>query len=152
MRPRTVLQPRRTTALARASSGRRPVSRVAGRRHEGLELALELSRERQAPQVAELRPDDLDADRKPARREPARRGGRGQEERAAVAGPEQVVGDGDALTVDDQAALVAFALVIVRKRRGAGDGAEEQVVLREELRPRAPHAMARLVRGEPVAV
>src|SRR5215831_8397597 len=127
-------------------------SRVAGRRDEGLELALEMSGERQARQVAVLRPDDLDADREPAAGEPARRRGRRQVERAAVAGPEQMVGDGEPRAVDDQGALVALALVVVGKGGAPGDGAEQQIVLGEELGPRAPHAVARLVRGEPVAV
>src|SRR5215470_14927486 len=86
-------------------------SRVAGRRDERLELALEMSGERQARQVAILRPDDLDAHRQPASSEPARRCGRRQVEGAAVAGPEQMVGDGNASTVDDQGALVALALL-----------------------------------------
>src|SRR5262245_44529118 len=111
-----------------------------------------MSGERQARQVAVLRPDDLDADRESAGCEPARRRGRRQVERATVAGPEQMLGDGDPRAVDDEGALVALALVVVVEGGGAGDGAEQQVVLGEELGPRAPHAMARLVRGEPVAV
>src|SRR5262245_3407761 len=108
--------------------------------------------ERQTRQVAVLWPDDLDANRKPARGEPAGRGGRRQIECAAVAGPEQMVGDGDARAVDDQGALVALALLVVVEGGGSGDRAEEQIVRREELGPPAPHAVARLVRGEPVAV
>src|SRR5262245_5611439 len=127
-------------------------SHIARRGHEGLKLALEMLRERQARQVAELRPDALDGDRQPARGEPARCGRRRQVERAAVAGPEQWIGDGDAPAVDEHGALVALSRVVVGQRGGRGNGAEQQIVLREELGPRAPHAVARLVRREPVAM
>src|SRR6266850_7428397 len=112
------------------------ISRVAGRRHEGLELALEQLREREAGQIAVLRPDDLHADRQPARREAARGGGRRKIRRPGVACPEQMVGHWHPLAVDRQRALVALALLVVRKGCGARDGAEQQVVRREELGPR----------------
>src|SRR5436305_9202010 len=90
------------------------ILRVAARGNEGLRLALELLRERETRQIAVLRPDDLDSDREPAACEPAGRGGRRQVERAAVAGPEQMIGDGDARAVDDQRALIALAFEIGR--------------------------------------
>ena len=63
-----------------------------------------------------------------------------------------MVGHGHALAVDHQRALVALTLLIVREGRRAGDRTQEQVVGREELGPRAPHTVARLVRREPVAM
>src|SRR5262249_62404358 len=123
-----------------------------GRRHECLELPLEQPREADTREIAVLRPDDLHAHREPARREPAGRGGRRQERYARVACPEQVIRDRYALAVDHERAFVTLALLVVREGRGAGGGAEKQVVLREGRRPGQAHTVARLVGGEPVAV
>src|SRR2546425_13026187 len=71
-----------------------------GRRHESLELALEQPREGERRQVTVLRTDDLHADRKPGRREPARGSRRRQVRHARVARPEQVIRHRETLAVD----------------------------------------------------
>src|SRR6266508_5272507 len=142
----------RTGATANGGGGGVSRLRVARRRHERLELALEQLRERETRQIPVLRSDDLHADREPIRREPARGRGRREIRRPGVAGPEQMVGHRHALAVDRQLAIVALTFLVVGKSRGAGHGAQQQVVPREELGPREPHAVSRLVRGEPVAM
>src|SRR5262249_58767878 len=90
-------------------------------------------------------PDDLHAEGKAGGGEAARRGGGGQDRRARVAGPEEMVGHRYRHAVDVDGALVTLAMLVMRERRHAGHGAEQQIVGREELRPGQAHAVARLV-------
>src|SRR5437667_4197 len=103
-----------------------------GWRHEGLELALEQPREGQTREVAVLRADDLHADRQPCGREAAGRRRRRQVRHPGVAGPEQMIGHAHLRAVDDDGAIVALAVLVVREGRDAGQRAEQQIVRREE--------------------
>src|SRR5262245_39785919 len=115
---------------------KRSVSCVAGRWHEGLELLLEQAGELDARAVAILWADDLHAHGEPTGREAGRRRGRRQERHPRVAGPEELVGGGDAAAVHDHGSLVPLALLVVREGRRGRDGAEQDIVVLEELGPR----------------
>ena len=63
-----------------------------------------------------------------------------------------MVGHRYARAVDHQRPLVPLALLIVWEGGGARHGAEQEIVGREELRPRESHAVTRFVGGEPISM
>src|SRR5439155_3008230 len=107
---------------------------VAGRRHEAAERRLDQLCERKGGLVPPLRRDRLIADRKPRAREARRTDRRGQIDQPRIPGPEQLVGRRNLLAIHRNAPPPALALVrvVMRKRRGCGDRAEQDVVVLEE--------------------
>src|SRR5262249_57414194 len=121
--------------------------RVGRRRHEALVLALEQPRHLDAGAIAVLGADDLDAHGQPRLRTPRRRYRARQIRHARIARPEELIGGGHAPAVDLNGALVALAHVVMREGSGGCSGAEEEIVLLEELRPFEAHLLPRLVGG-----
>src|SRR5690349_4486951 len=117
---------------------------IGGRRPETADRLGEETGEGDRRAVLEIGADDLDADRQPLARQADRRSGPRQIRQAGETGPEELVVVVLFAPIDEDRALDAVALLVVREGGGGGDRAEQHVVALEEPGPGGAHAPALL--------
>ena len=82
-------------------------------------------------------------------RKPDRRHRRRQIEAARIARPEELVGGRHFVAIDEDGALMALALLVMREGGGRGGRAEQHVPLFEKRIPGEPHLVASLIHHQP---